>query len=204
MSKMKWKAEQTRNPLWLQEELWNASLDVFSMQAYGEASLNEIIRKAGMNKGSFYYRFYDKLDLYLSLLTRMADEKLTMVSQGQMRATGKDFFEDFRQIAMLSLRFAQQEPRYMGLWRRFMSEDHEIKRMVHEEFGPMSQDAIGAMVEMAKAQGKIRPNSSTVLVSHMISALLNSIDQMIVPNGSEEEMMAQIDKLIEMLKHGIR
>ena len=58
-SKMKWKAEQTQNPLINQEGLWNAALEAFASQAFREASLNEIIRKAGLNKGSFYYRFYE-------------------------------------------------------------------------------------------------------------------------------------------------
>jgi AcrR family transcriptional regulator len=200
---MKWKAEQTQNPLINQEGLWNAALEAFATQAFREASLNEIIRKAGMNKGSFYYRFYDKLDLYLSLMERMAVEKLALFSAQNMQGMGSDFFEDFRNMALLSLRFAQKEQRYLGLWRRFMSEDEEIKRQLREEFGGMSQDAISAMIEMSKAQGKLRKETSTLLVASIISALLNTIDQVIDPESSEEEIIAEIDNLIDLLKHGI-
>lgn len=202
-SKMKWKAEQTQNPLINQEGLWNAALEAFATQAFREASLNEIIRKAGLNKGSFYYRFYDKLDLYLSLMERMAVEKLALISSQNIQGMGSDFFEDFRNMALLSLRFAQKEPRYLGLWRRFMTEDEEIKRQLREEFGAMSQDAITAMVEMSKVQGKIRKETSTVLVASIISALLNTIDQVIDPESGEAEIIAEIDRLIDLLKHGI-
>ena len=202
-SKMKWKAEQTQNPLINQEGLWNAALEAFASQAFREASLNEIIRKAGLNKGSFYYRFYDKLDLYLSLMERMAVEKLALISSQNIQGMGSDFFEDFRYMALLSLRFAQKEPRYLGLWRRFMTEDEEIKRQLREEFGAMSQDAITAMVEISKVQGKIRKETSTVLVASIISALLNTIDQVIDPESGEAEIIAEIDRLIDLLKHGI-
>ena len=202
-SKMKWKAEQTQNPLINQEGLWNAALEAFATQAFREASLNEIIRKAGLNKGSFYYRFYDKLDLYLSLMERMAVEKLALISSQNIQGRGSDFFEDFRYMALLSLRFAQKEPRYLGLWRRFMTEDEEIKRQLREEFGAMSQDAITAMVEISKVQGKIRKETSTVLVASIISALLNTIDQVIDPESGEAEIIAEIDRLIDLLKHGI-
>ena len=202
-SKMKWKAEQTQNPLINQEGLWNAALEAFASQAFREASLNEIIRTAGLNKGSFYYRFYDKLDLYLSLMERMAVEKLALISSQNIQGMGSDFFEDFRYMALLSLRFAQKEPRYLGLWRRFMTEDEEIKRQLREEFGAMSQDAITAMVEISKVQGKIRKETSTVLVASIISALLNTIDQVIDPESGEAEIIAEIDRLIDLLKHGI-
>jgi len=203
-SKMKWKTEHSQNPLVNQEGLWNAALEAFATQAFREASLNEIIRKAGMNKGSFYYRFNDKLDLYLSLMERMAVEKLALISAQSMQGMGSDFFEDFRNMALLSLRFAQKEPRYLGLWRKFMSEDDEIKRQLHEEFGAMSQDALNAMVEISKAQGKIRKETSTLLVTTIISALLNTIDQVIDPESSEDEIIAEIDRLIDLLKHGIQ
>lgn len=203
-SKMKWKAEQTQNPLINQEGLWNAALEAFATQSFREASLNEIIRKAGMNKGSFYYRFYDKLDLYLSLMERMAVEKLALISAQNIQGMGADFFEDFRNLALVSLRFAQKEQRYLGLWRKYMAEEEEIKRQLREEFGGMSQNAIHAMIEMSKAQGKIRKETSTVLVASIITALLDSIDQVIDPESSEEEILAEIDNLIDLLKHGIQ
>jgi len=60
------------------------------------------------------------------------------------------------------------------------------------------------MIEMSKAQGKIRKETSTVLVASIITALLDSIDQVIDPESSEEEILAEIDNLIDLLKHGIQ
>jgi len=42
------------NPLLHMDELYEAALDEFSEKSYDEASLNSIIKTAGLNKGRFY------------------------------------------------------------------------------------------------------------------------------------------------------
>ena len=51
----------------LYEVITNARTS-FIENGYDGASLNEIIQKAGISKGSFYYYFEDKSDLYLTVL----------------------------------------------------------------------------------------------------------------------------------------
>lgn len=48
--------------------LFEATLDCFSSRSFESASLNDILRASGVNKGSFYYRFPDKRTLYFALL----------------------------------------------------------------------------------------------------------------------------------------
>jgi len=47
------------------DKLLNAALDEFGKYSYKQASLNRIIKKAGISKGSFYFHFKDKKSLYL-------------------------------------------------------------------------------------------------------------------------------------------
>ena len=49
-------------------EVYEETLNEFSSKSYDLASVNEIIKKSKYNKGSFYYRFKDKFELYISLL----------------------------------------------------------------------------------------------------------------------------------------
>ena len=49
--------------------LYTATLYEFSSKPFQFASLNEIIKSSNFNKGSFYYRFEDKFDLYQALLS---------------------------------------------------------------------------------------------------------------------------------------
>ncbi len=51
-----------------QDKLFQATLNEFATYRFKEASLNRIIKTSEYNKGSFYYRFKDKLDLYFALV----------------------------------------------------------------------------------------------------------------------------------------
>ena len=50
------------------QALFEATLDEFSSKPYDLASTNIIIKNSDYNKGSFYYRFKTKYDIYFALI----------------------------------------------------------------------------------------------------------------------------------------
>lgn len=50
------------------ELIISAATQVFSAERYNAASINQICRKAGIAKGSFYQYFDNKLDLYVYIM----------------------------------------------------------------------------------------------------------------------------------------
>ena len=203
MSKMKWKAENIENPLLSNKPLWECALDAFSSKSFREASLNDIIRGAGINKGSFYYRFYDKMDLYLSLLSCMANEKLAFFKQYDTNNRSHDFFESLHDKVMLSLRFAKHEPRYNAMWRKILVEDSIIRAQTSEEFDELSQNVLVYVVEKAKADGQIKSKASSIMIARLILSLFEGLDKMISPSITDDEIMTEVGQLIEMLRNGI-
>lgn len=71
---LKWMADGGVNPLDQSPALYEATLTEFAEHSFRDASLNEILKAAGMNKGSFYYRFADKMELYLPSVPRRHGE----------------------------------------------------------------------------------------------------------------------------------
>jgi len=201
--KMKWQQEGSENPLDGNTALCEAALDVFSMHSFGEASLNDIIKAAGMNKGSFYYRFYDKTDLYLSLLYRLGMEKLKLFEQYDNENTNEDLFESIRNKAVLGLRFAKMEPRYNAFSRRILAESTALRSMIRKCFGDVTQDVLTGMIEEGKAKGQIRADISTPLAVAVFSTILEQIDLMISPAMDDAAVLAQVDELINMLRNGM-
>jgi TetR/AcrR family transcriptional regulator len=200
---MKWRQEGSANPLDQNAGLFNAALDVFSAQSYGEASLNDIIRTAGLNKGSFYYRFYDKMDLYLSLIHKLAMQKLTVFKQYDDDNPDGDFFADIKRKAVLGLRFARQEPRYNALFRRILAEESPVRGVINDCFGDITQNVVTGMIEDGKKSGRIRADISTPLAAAVFSTILNQIDLMISPAMDDEALLSQVDELVSALSDGM-
>lgn len=201
--KMKWQQEGCPNPLDGNPELFEAALNAFSAQPFGEASLNDIIKAADLNKGSFYYRFYDKTDMYLSLLYRLGMEKLKLFEQYDNENSDGDFFESIKNKAMLGLRFAKMEPRYNAFSRRVLAENTALRSVIRECFGDVTQDVLTGMIEDGKAKGQISADISTRLAVAVFSTILEQIDLMISPTMDEDVVLAQVDELINILRNGM-
>ena len=87
----------------------------FSTNGYENASLNVIIQNSKISKGSLYYYFEDKEDLYIAVLND-AFEELAQVVGGL--ATGKyssDFWDDFRSFYIKTLELGNSNPELVKL-----------------------------------------------------------------------------------------
>lgn len=200
--KMKWQQEGSENPLDVNEKLCEAALDEFSTHSFGEASLNDIIKTAGMNKGSFYYRFYDKMDLYLSLFQKLSIEKLELFRQYDDSNTENDFYNSIKKKAILGILFARKEPRYNALSRRFRGEELYFRKTVRDFFNETTENVLLHMVEDAQTKGQVRPDISLQMITEVFAILLERIDKVITPAMEDDEILENVDKLIMVLKDG--
>lgn len=203
-SRMKWQEDGVENPLYSTPLLFDAALDAFSRQSFGEASLNDIIKSAGLHKGSFYYRFHDKTDLYLSLLYRTGMEKLELFRQYEHQGATDDFFDSFREKALLGLRLARKEPRYGALWRKVLMEGTVVRGAIEDCFGGLRQDVISDMIDAGKAKGQLRADIPTAMAASVISTLLDQIDVVIAPGEDNAASLSGLDELLGLLRHGMQ
>ena len=58
----------------LQRRILDAATEEFTAKGYEAASLNRILLKAGLSKGSFYYYFDDKADLAAAVLVALIED----------------------------------------------------------------------------------------------------------------------------------
>lgn len=70
-----------------QEKLLSAAVREFTERPYNEASINRIVREAGIPRGSFYMYFRDKEDLFHYLMEESINEML-MVFEEVLRSQG--------------------------------------------------------------------------------------------------------------------
>jgi len=71
-----------RTQLLLENELlFNAVIDEFAKKTYLDSSINEIIKNAKYNKGSFYYRFDSKKELYCAMMDHIIVEQISLFKE---------------------------------------------------------------------------------------------------------------------------
>ena len=201
--KLKWMAAGLSNPLDQSQALYEAALTEFAAHSFQDASLNDILKAADMNKGSFYYRFSDKMELYLSLLYRVGMEKLKLFEETGVSRTSGGFFDEFRNMAILGLRMAQKDVRFLVFSRRILQEDPSVREQITKCFGNLSGTLLTDMVERAKAAGEFRPDLPTETVVFVIETLLNHLDSMIPPDWDDDTVLQAVDRLLDVIRSGV-
>lgn len=201
--KLKWMAAGLGNPLDQSQALYEAALTEFAAHSFQDASLNDILKAADMNKGSFYYRFSDKMELYLSLLYRVGMEKLKLFEEAGVSKSSGGFFDEFRNMAILGLRMAQKDVRFLVFSRRILQEDPSVREQITKTFGNLSGTLLTDMVERAKAAGEFRPDLPTETVVFVIETLLNHLDSMIPPDWDDDTVLQAVDRLLDVIRSGV-
>lgn len=74
-----------------QEKLLEAATREFSTRPFNEASINQIIKEAGIPRGSFYMYFQDKEELFRYLLRGYVDQMVMVIEELLLRRKGDIF-----------------------------------------------------------------------------------------------------------------
>jgi len=201
--KLKWLEEGGSNPLDESPALYEAALTEFAARSFRDASLNDILKAAGMNKGSFYYRFRDKTELYLTLLYRVGAEKVRLFQELDVSRTSNGFFDEFRNMAIIGLKLAKKDARFVVFSRRILQEEAQVRERITDCFGDMRAGVLTDMVERAKASGEFRSELNTSTAVFVIETLLVHMDELMPADWDDESILGAVDRLLDVVRFGI-
>lgn len=201
---IKFKDEGKENPLNKWPQLADKAFDTFSKQSFNEASLSAILRDVNLTKGSFYFAFYDKMDLYLCLVERIGRDKTRFLKNKMTELnTTNDFWSQLKAIVTGTLEFAQTEPRYHSFWRLFLNENEDVKKAVKTAFPEISSDFLGGLVDNAIAAGQISGKYDREFIYANINLYFTNMDMFINPDMSDQEITARVEQVIDFLKSSL-
>lgn len=96
--------EQKRN------QIIEIAIREFAASPYNVASISNIVREAGIAKGSFYQYFEDKQDLYRYLLELGTEGRLQAIENLPVQDPAEDLFAYLRSLFQSAVYFELKEP----------------------------------------------------------------------------------------------
>ena len=118
-----------------QAAILTAAREEFLERGYDDASLNQIIAAAGISKGSFYYYFEDKADLFVAVVDDLLDFDALIEGSGLLASANRaSFWGAMDQMVEASFEVVEQRPELI-----------RIGQVMHRM--PESARGSGAMVE---------------------------------------------------------
>ena len=189
------------------EQVFRAAVDEFAAHPFEQASINRIVRRAGIAKGSFYQYFGDKKDLFVYLLKRVGEERMIYLRPAMENADQRSFFGLLRSLYLAGIRFAVEHPRYAEISRKLLSSrGTPVFGEVMRRSTVMAQELFEDLLQKAIQRGEVRENIDTKLLAYLIPGASVLIVEYYLENVSpeyDEGMMTIVDQFIDLLRSGI-
>ena len=158
----------------------------FSQNGFGKASLNRIIEAAGISKGSLYYYFEDKTDLYLTVLENVVLKvfnKLGGIAAGEFT---DDFWSDWENYCKKTAHFSYENPDIVSLYRELLhlSRNQDMSHAVNE-FINKGKVVFTEIIQHGQEIGAVRKDISLDLLVNILFSMGEAIDYWMIERWDE-------------------
>jgi len=183
------------------------AIQEFGEYSFDRASINRIVARAGIAKGSFYQYFEDKQDLFLYLARLAAEAKAEYVSPVMRNPDEHDFFTLLREAYISGIQFAAEHPEYAEISKKLLeNKDAPIYREFMAENLPSAYAFFETLLGSAVARGEVRADIDIKMVAHMLVPMNQHVVEYYmehVAQDLDEGIFETIDKFVDLLKRGI-
>lgn len=197
-----------------QERVLDAALAEFAEQGYQAASLNRVVAKAGIAKGSLYQYFPNKEGIFNYIFQhalQVVRRTLTTVKEETLE---ENFFVRLEKSLLAGVRFSRNHPRIFSLYLKIQFDKNmpfrdeflaAVRRHATEYFD--------SLVRRARSKGELRPGIPKAALLFLLDALFDRFLQAVaVPaldvtlglNQATDKMIHKnIRELIGLLREGL-
>lgn len=186
------------------DKLFDAALAEFNANGYEQASINVILKNAGMSKGQFYYHFKNKQELYLSLIDVLVARKMAFLSAAmQPEDYQGNIFDILRAQIRHGLAFARAYPAIERFGQRFVQEQGTpIYAAALERHDFAGNEGMNALIAAAAERGDFRPNVPPAFATRVIGYLFTHAGELIDYTDADA-MEADLNQLIAFMQFGL-
>lgn len=183
------------------EKILNISLKLFSEKGYDKVTVDEIVKKSGTSKGSFYQHFSAKSDIFLARFTEVDDyyREVFHSFPADMDSTEK-LFVFIRKL----MRFLEEE---MGKDLMKVIYSSALDSKEHTYFSNSNRSLlqiIRSLIEEAKKQNSIGTEQSINEISTLLTQSLMGIIYHWGLNNTERSLESLSIPLIETIINGLK
>jgi TetR/AcrR family transcriptional regulator len=185
-------------------KLFEAAIDEFAMKRYEDASLNDILKKSGMSKGSLYHHLGDKFGLYLAMMDILIKKKLSFFYPVMQQTAGKssDFFSSLKEILKATMDFMLADERMYHLFNRVMEESKEFRSRLYDYFPFDYSRSFYDQICQAVRSGQINTCYPPEFVAGVIEIMFSNLHKL-VSAGSSNEIIDIANQVVDMIQYGI-
>lgn len=201
-------------PVDKQERILDEALTEFAEHGYGRASVNSLVGRLGISKGSIFQYFHDKPGLFRQVFDFAVERVKNNLRQVRSETQGQDVFTRLEKSLLAGLTLIEAHPRLFRLYLRIVFEgDVPFRGALLQSIRFFSRDYLLELLSEAKQRGELKPDADLDLAAFLVDAALErflvarSVEHMDLDLGlygsGQELARRRARELVAMLKAGL-
>ncbi len=157
-----------------QQRILRVALEEFSENGYERTSINTIVKRLGIAKGSIFQYFQDKENLFLHLFTIALDTVKGRLKQVRDDSVDRTFFERLDQTLDAGVRFINDHPTIYRLYLRVLFESRmPFRQEILTSVRHYSHDYLKGLIDTGVERGELRDDIDPNLTAFALDAILD-------------------------------
>lgn len=186
----------------------------FAEHGYHQASVNRMVGRLGIAKGSLFKYFGTKQGLFEHLFDNAVERLKGPLKEIRKATRDDDFFERIRKIMLAGADFIEAHPRIYSIYLKMLfQENFPMRERLLGEVRQTSTKFLRSLVEEARAHGQIRPETDTDMAVYLLDGVMDRFYQSItVPfldggaglhKADRTTIENRLDTVIDFMRHGL-
>ena len=197
-----------------QQRILDTAVDEFASHGFRQASVNRMVQKLGIAKGSIFQYFGTKEGLFHVVFDHAVELIRRSLRQVKQQTAETDFFERIRQSLVAGVQFIDRHPRIYRIYLKMVfQEDFPLRAEFLQQVHLFSAEYLRPLVESGIAGGELRSDLNIDAAVFFLDALLDRFLQAycvsFLDAGSglyqapKHEMERRVDEFVQLIKNGM-
>ncbi len=157
-----------------QEAILRIVLEEFSANGYRKTSLNTIVARLGIAKGSIFQYFQDKEGLFLFILNRSLEKVKNYLRTVRDQTADQNFFSRIEHTLQAGVDFIHHHPHVYRLYLRVMFESQvPYRQEILTSIRGYSHEFLKTLIRTAVARGELRTGIDADVTAFIMDAVLD-------------------------------
>jgi AcrR family transcriptional regulator len=195
-------------------KILDAAVDEFARHGFRQASLNRMVERLGIAKGSVFQYFGSKEGLFKVIFDYAVELVRQSLREVKKETGSADFFERIKQSMLAGIRFIERHPRVYRIYLKMIfQEDFPLRTEFLQQVHLFSAEYLRPVVEAGIARGDLRPETDVEMAVFVLDAMMDRFLQAYcVPfldagariyQASPDELERKADEFIRLLRTGM-
>jgi len=153
-----------------QEQIMQAALTCFAHAGYHKTTMDDVVREAGLSKGSIYSHFEGKKEIFLALLDKMIADTGLLPALSAEGPTGREKLETALALTIAFIRsdaYQEYAALVLEVWAQ-NRQDAEVNQAAVYLYEQLRRPFI-QLLEAGMAAGEFKPVDATALANLLIA-----------------------------------